>query len=88
MILSAPCCGALLDIRPDPNEPESVPKPGDFTVCESCGRFLRFDEAVETGDHLRVATDDDIRLCPSEALAQLTRFARLVRVRLRERNGR
>lgn len=78
---TSPCCGVEIDTTiPDPVEA----KPGDFAICEKCGRFLRFDADLV----LRIATDVDLRTCPSEALRELDRFARLVRVRLREARSR
>lgn len=57
-----PTCGYAMDRATDAlDEPGApAPKPGDFSMCLSCGQPLRFTEGL----HIRVCPPDELHLLP------------------------
>lgn len=72
-----PSCGARFSRASGLNH-MSAPKPGDVTICISCGTVLCFDETLRT----KLAKGDDLADLEPEQVDLIQRAQALIRARL------
>jgi len=66
-------CGYILDMATG----KAAPRPGDFSVCLSCGNLLRFTDDLRTRD----TTCEDVAVLDEEDIAYIGRVQDAIRVR-------
>lgn len=62
-----PSCHRRLNDAGDPNRPEIMPKPGDFTICVYCTDIFRYSEEFQ----LMPLTEQDMKDMPIQRLAKM-----------------
>ena len=68
-------CGYFMDAVSHPTDASKRPKPGDFSLCMSCGDPMRFNDDLS----LRAATQADFAEMNSRELAQFELLRQVIK---------